>query len=85
MNYYYEFPKEVTVLGRPNGGYYVLSQNNQNIDEAARQHAIRIWEEDNGQVKLVKNYNPRSYDPPGSLEYNEQEFMLVKLRAKDII
>lgn len=85
MNYYYEFTKEIQVFGQSDYRYYVLCRDVANIREAAERYAVRIWEEDNGQVKMTKNWNPLSYDAPGPLDYNEQEFMLVKLCARNII
>ena len=93
MNYYYEFPKDVSVLGRPGGGYYVqrgilpVYFKGKAVDyhEAAIMHATRVWEEyKDGTVKMIKNHNTLSYDKPKPLDYNEQEFLLVKLRAQEL-
>lgn len=84
MNYYYEFDKTVTVFGRSDCRYYVLRHDNVNVKEAAERYAVRIWEEDRGQVQLVKNWNPLTYDAPGPLDYNEQEFLMVKLSARTL-
>jgi hypothetical protein len=86
MNYYYEFPENISVLSRPGGGYYVLrNQQAGNVAEAAFRHATRIWEEDADGVRIIKNYNALVDTTPGPLEYNEQEFLIVKLRAKNLI
>ena len=85
MNYYYEFTKEISVFGQSDCRYYVLRHDVANIKEAADRYAVRIWEEDNGQVKMTKNWNPLSYSKPGSLDYNEQEFLVVKLRARNLV
>jgi hypothetical protein len=92
-NFYYEFPTTISVFGRPGGGYYVqrgclpVYHKHKAVDasEWAQGYAVRVWEEyEDGTVKLTKNYNALSYDNPGPLDYNEQEFLLVKLRASDI-
>ena len=85
-NYYYEFPETVSVFDRQGGGYYVIrNQQSGNLAEAAFRYATRIWEEDKDGVRIIKNYNALSYNPPGLLSYNEAEFLLVKLRAKDLL
>jgi hypothetical protein len=85
MNYYYEFTKEISVFGQSDCRYYVLQHDAANVKEAAERYAVRIWAEGNGQVQLVKNWNPLTYDSPGSLDYNEAEFLVVKLRARNLI
>jgi hypothetical protein len=85
MNYYYEFTEEISVFGQSDCRYYVLRHDVANIKESAERYAVRIWEEDRGQVQLVKNWNPLTYDAPGPLEYNEAEFLVVKLRAKNLL
>jgi hypothetical protein len=92
-NFYYEFPFTVSVLGKPGGGCYVqrgclpvyYKGKAVDVSEYAIAHAFRVWEEyEDGTVKMIKNHKPLSYDKPGPLDYNEQEFLLVKLRARDI-
>ena len=86
MNYYYEFPENISVFGQQGGGYYVIrNQQSGNLAEVAFRHATRIWEEDGEGVRIIKNYNALSYDLPKTLNYNEAEFLLVKLRAKDLL
>lgn len=86
MNYYYEFPEIISVLGKRGGGYYVLSnQTGGNLAEAAFKYATRIWEEDKDGVRIIKNFNALVDTQPKSLKYNEQEFLLVKLRAKILL
>ena len=93
MNYYYEFPKDVSVLGRPGGGYYVqhgilpVYFKGKAVDyhEAAMIHATRVWyEHKTGLVELLKNFNVRTDLESKPLDYNEQEFLLVKLRAQEL-
>ena len=85
-NYYYEFPETVSVFDRHGGGYYVLrDQRAGNLAEAAFRYATRIWEEDKDGVRIIKNYNTLVDTKPRSLEYNEQEFLLIKLKSKDLL
>ena len=85
MNYYYEFAEGISVFGRADCRYYVLRYDVASIKEAAERYAVRIWEEDNGQVRMTKNWNPLTYRKPGPLDYNEQEFLVVKLRARNFV
>ena len=86
MNYYYEFPETVSVFDRTGGGYYVLrNQHGGNLAEAAFRYATRIWEESEDGVRIIKNYNALVDIKPGSLKYDEQEFLFVKLRAKTLL
>lgn len=86
MNYYYEFPENISVFDRHGGGYYVLrDQRAGSLAEAAFRYATRIWEEDGEGVRIIKNYNALADTQPGPLDYNEQEFLLVKLRAKTLL
>jgi len=86
MNYYYEFPETISVFDRKGGGYYVIrNQQGGNLAEAAWRYATRIWEEAADGVRIIKNYNALSYDKPGPLTYDEQEFLIVKLKARDLI
>jgi hypothetical protein len=84
MNYYFEFTEEISVFGKSDCRYYVLRHDNANVKEAAERYAVRIWEEGNGQVQMIKNWNPLTYDAPGPLDYNEQEFLIVKLKARTL-
>ena len=93
LNYYYEFPEDVSVLGRPGGGYYVqrgilpVYFKGKAVDyhEAALMHAIRVWEEyEGGQVNLIKNFDVKKDLKSQSLDYNEKDFLLVKLRVKEL-
>jgi hypothetical protein len=79
MNYYYEFPESISVFSRPGGGYYVLrDQTPSHLAESAFKHATRVWEENTDGVRLIKRNGK-------SLKYNEQEFLIVKLSARDLI
>ena len=85
-NYYYEFPETVSVFDQRGGGYYVLrNQQAGNLAEAAFRYATRIWEEDDEGVRIIKNYNALVDAHPRSLAYDEQEFLIVKLRAKNLL
>lgn len=85
-NYYYEFPENISVFDQHGGGYYVLrNQVSGNLAEAAFRYATRIWEEDSKGVRIIKNYNALLDIDPKPLQYNEQEFLLVKLRAKNLL
>ena len=86
MNYYYEFPETVSVFDRQGGGYYVLRDHQAgNLAEAAFRYATRIWEEDSEGVRIIKNFNALVDLLPKPLVYDEQEFLLVKLRAKTLL
>jgi hypothetical protein len=91
--YYYQFPFTFSISGNPGGGCYVqhgiipvyYKGKAVDISEYAKEHAFQVWEEyEDGTVKMIKNHNALSPDKPRPLDYNEQEFLLVKLRARDI-
>ena len=86
MNYYYEFPENISVFDRHGGGYYVLrNQQAGNLAEAAFRYATRIWEEDAAGVRIIKNYNALVDTDPRPCKYDEAEFLLVKLKAKNLL
>ena len=92
MNIYYQFPFTVSVLGRPGGGYYVqrgvqpiyLEGKPVDLSEYAMRYAVKVWHEDGAEVKVVKNYDAFNDLKAKSLDYDEQEFLLVKLRAREL-
>ena len=92
MNIYYQFPFTVSVLGRPGGGYYVqrgvqpiwMKGKPADLSEYAMRYAVKVWHEDDEGIKVVKNYDAFNDLKPKSLDYDEQEFLLVKLGALEL-
>ena len=89
MNYYYEIPENVSVLGQPGGGYYMLTDcspaQGGHLDHAihneALKHSTRVWLENANGVALVKA-------PPNDTSWgrvNEREFIWLKLRARKFV
>jgi len=86
MNYYYEIPENISVLGRPGGGYYMLTdcspaqggRMNHAIHDFAFKDAIRVWLENANGVTLVKA--PRGNTSWG--EVDPKEFTWIKLKAR---
>lgn len=82
MNYYYEFPEDVSVLGHPGGGYYCLA--NQSPAQGYKplyathdygiKYAKRVWMENANGVTMLKPSWPGKVD--------EREFVMVKLKAR---
>ena len=85
MNYYYEFPEEITVFGRPGGGVYCLPNQSPahghspeyTTHDYAVRHATKVWIENANGVSMVK---PRYAGP-----VDEREFIMVKLKARNIL
>jgi hypothetical protein len=87
MNYYYEIPKGVSVLGRPGGGYFMLTDcspaqggsMNHVVHTDAYNYAERVWLENANGVTLVKH--PHNFY--GSVD--EKEFTWIKLKARKLV
>lgn len=86
MNYYYEIPEDTSVLGRPGGGFYMLTDcspaegglMDHRIHNDAFKHAVRVWLENANGVTLVKEpgYNH------AFKEVDDMEFTWIKLKAR---
>lgn len=88
MNYYYEFPKDVSVFGQPGGGIYCLPNQsiahghrpNYTVQDYALKYATRVWLENDNGVTLTKA-------PPNDVSFGRvdmKEFVMIKLKARII-
>jgi hypothetical protein len=89
MNYYYEVPEGSNILGRLGGGYYYQANCspaqggwlNHIVHSQALNQSTRVWLENANGVTLVKA--PSNDTSWGRVD--EQEFVMVKLRARNLI
>lgn len=86
MNYYYELPEDISVFGRPGGGYFMLTDcspaeggwTDHVLHNHAYKYAERVWLENANGVTLVKE--PGYKDAFKSVD--EIEFTWIKLKAR---
>lgn len=84
MNYYYEFPEEVSVFGQTGGGVYCLPNQSPahgyepaySTHDYAVRYASRVWLENANGVSIIKPMNITAVD--------EREFTMIKLKARII-
>jgi len=90
MNYYYEIPESTKVFGNNHNGYWVYpncspaqgGDMNHVIHSECIKASTRAWVENANGVTLIKE---QRREVSTVISENSQEFMFVKLRARNIL